>query len=74
MDPEFAFQFQKRMELERTRQLEYERMARERIDVTGGIPRGGWNFSVRRWWKALGNLRVTTTAPSACCAAPVICA
>lgn len=73
MDPEFAFQYHKRMELELTRRLEYERVARERISEIGGVPRTGWNLGIRRWWKKLSAVRVTTMTPSACCAAPVIC-
>lgn len=73
MDPEFSFQFHKRMELERTRRLEYERVARERIHALGEPRRTGWNFSVRRWWKALGALRLTTIAPTACCPTSIAC-
>lgn len=73
MDPEFAFQFHKRMELERTRRLEYERVARERLGVTNGPSRVGWSTSVRRWWKALRSARMAPMTPGACCASPVAC-
>lgn len=78
MDPEFAFQFHKRMELERTRQLEYERVARERMRMMGGAPLEaaplrGWSVSIRRWWRALGTIRVTTAPTNACCVTPVVC-
>lgn len=73
MDPEYVFQYHKRMDLERTRQLEYQRVARERTEMMGGAPPAGWSVAIRRWWRVLRSVRVVTVAPSACCATPVIC-
>lgn len=73
MDPQFAFEVHKRMEIEMTRQLEYARVARERVEAPRSAPRERRRFSVRRWWTERIVGRGTADAPIACCAASVVC-
>jgi hypothetical protein len=73
MDPQFAFEVHKRMEIERTRRWEYERVARERIDAMGSVPRESRRSIIRRWWNERFVARVAIDAPIACCPAAVVC-
>ncbi len=73
MDPHFAFEVYKRREIELTRRLELQRVARARIDAIRGTPREGWRSRVQRWWKASLGGRVARPSPVACCATAVAC-
>lgn len=68
MDPHFAFEVYKRREIELTRRLELQRVARERIGAIHGTPREGWRSPVQLWWKASLGGRVARPSPVPCCA------
>lgn len=73
MDPHFAFEVYKRREIELTRRLELQRVARERIDGIRGTRREGWRSRVQQWWKVSLGGRVDRPSPVACCATAVAC-
>lgn len=73
MDPHCAFEFYKRREIELTRRLELQRVARERINAIHGTQREGWRSRVQRWWKASLGGRVARPSPVACCTTAVAC-
>lgn len=74
MDPQFAFEVHRRREIEQTRRLEFERIARERIDATGPTLRRNRGALIHALREAFRAARASTQAPSACCASSVACA
>lgn len=74
MDPQFAFEIHQRREIERTRRLEFDRIARERLDTarpTLRRERGTLIHALREGFRAA---RASTQTPSACCVSSVACA
>lgn len=74
MDPQFAFEIHQRREIDRTRRLEFERIARERLDAGRPTLRRERGTLIHALREAFRAARASTQTPAACCVGSVACA